>query len=253
MGENTKLSVAIKIDSEVQHVRQRSSWDCGVVCCLMLINYFNISGPVYEELLEAVGTQSVWTIDLFFLLLEHAVPSVLFTITMGIDPSFKRESYYKYELAKDEVRVPYLFSQAAKQGLPVAQKSLSEADFDFMLQKGLMAVVLVDKRFLICNECNGFASRAFRALRSSFVGHFVIVLEKTFMDVSETKQTNGAPSREHCYIYIDPDSSKPRCRVASPLFHRARTAHGTDQDILFVDRQKQLLDVDILLAKPVIS
>jgi len=110
---------------------------------------------------------------------------------------------------------------------------------------GFVALMLVDKRYLRCEDCNGLVSRAFRALRTSFVGHFVIVTHKIVPDsgevLEEGKEKGKESKPEVSYGFVDPDSSKTRCRVSASLLEQARTAHGTDQDVLLIDTRHRPL------------
>jgi hypothetical protein len=76
-------------------------------------------GVDWARLRDAVGTESVWTIDLAHLL-RRVDPSLRFvfcTQELGVNPSYENIAFYKGELAKDERRVEQLFLSAEADGV----------------------------------------------------------------------------------------------------------------------------------------
>ena len=73
---------ATAVVSQVHHARQKRSWDCGLTAALMILSGRDLEeGVDWARLRDAVGTESVWTIDLAHLLrrvrnLLHTQPAV---------------------------------------------------------------------------------------------------------------------------------------------------------------------------------
>lgn len=105
-----------------QHVMQRRSWDCGLACSLMALRGAgycpDFAFPALPDLEAAVGTSSVWTIDLAFLLRDQGVRPRMFTVTVGVDPSYDRLPFYS-TLPHDHDRVSARFRDAAALGVSV--------------------------------------------------------------------------------------------------------------------------------------
>ena len=57
---------------QAPHVSQCSNWDCGVACVQMVLRGLSREGE-RSSLLAALGTRSVWTIDLAMLLHRFGV------------------------------------------------------------------------------------------------------------------------------------------------------------------------------------
>lgn len=207
----------------VPHIKQREHWDCGISCCLMLCKHFAIN-CTYETLTRLIGTQSVWTIDLAYLLYKVGVQARLYTVTVGVDPSYKDKSFYRNELSEDELRVNRLFYEASKHDITVSKRSLSNKEFDSLLSERAIIIVLVDKRQLKCEQCSTLEKRIWGALKSEFIGHFVLVVGYT---------------PEGLYAVLDPDESHG-CVVTPTVLHKARCTHGTDEDLLVISRQAQI-------------
>eukprot|EP00615_Pteridomonas_danica_P001279 CAMPEP_0114367356 /NCGR_PEP_ID=MMETSP0101-20121206/29996_1 /TAXON_ID=38822 ORGANISM="Pteridomonas danica, Strain PT" /NCGR_SAMPLE_ID=MMETSP0101 /ASSEMBLY_ACC=CAM_ASM_000211 /LENGTH=290 /DNA_ID=CAMNT_0001516939 /DNA_START=51 /DNA_END=924 /DNA_ORIENTATION=- len=71
---------------DVMHFRQDYHWDCGVTCVQMVLRHFG-SEYTSRELMDMVGTQSVWTIDILALL-KTAYPNGTFLLcskNLGVD------------------------------------------------------------------------------------------------------------------------------------------------------------------------
>ena len=69
------------------------------------------------------------TVDLAFVLHKYGVHFRFLTMTMGVDPSYEHQSFYKTTLDDDTIRVNKLFSQARAERIAIEQRSLSMSDF----------------------------------------------------------------------------------------------------------------------------
>lgn len=91
--------------SKVPHIQQKTSWDCGLACCLMILTYGFVSSFLnhfanlifrflgksqadWKSINRAVGTDSVWSIDLAFLLKSYGVQFSYNTITIGVKEEY---------------------------------------------------------------------------------------------------------------------------------------------------------------------
>ena len=75
----------------------------------MVLRAFGRAGYDLPGLRAAVGTRSIWTIDLAHLLASCGCPPTLLTVTLGANPSYATERFYAAEMEADAVRVAGLF------------------------------------------------------------------------------------------------------------------------------------------------
>ena len=115
---------------QVPHVRQVANWDCGLACVLMVLRALGRRGLRLMDLHHLAGTTrcpppslhpyhppslppldlhattlfylflfcgdgSIWTIDLAYLLRHFSLNVCFFTVTLGANPSFALETFYK--------------------------------------------------------------------------------------------------------------------------------------------------------------
>lgn len=76
-------------------IRQLYHWDCGLACSRMVLKYLH---PVSEKefqraCCELKMTESVWTIDLAYLMCQLGVKHCFYTQTLGVDKGFKNQVY----------------------------------------------------------------------------------------------------------------------------------------------------------------
>jgi hypothetical protein len=97
------------------------------------------------------ATTSVWTIDLAHLLRSFDVCDVaLFTVTIGANPAFSKETFYKDSIKDDEARVSKLFAAAADAGILVEKRSVCLRNVKrWAASAEWILIVLVDKRALV--------------------------------------------------------------------------------------------------------
>lgn len=111
---------------ELPHIKQRTDWDCGLACCLMVLQKIfgnKFDSAKYEKICATrnFGT-SVWTIDIASIFTEFKLDYVFYTLTLGVDPSYEGNSFYKRTFNVDEMRVNSLFTVAPYLGLKVEKR-----------------------------------------------------------------------------------------------------------------------------------
>ena len=157
--------------SDVPHVRQTHDWDCGLACALMVLKALvrradaDPNTSAHARLPRSHGarradlptlrrrcpTQSVWTIDLAHLLRSfHPLCDVAFyTVTLGANPAFCQERFYRDSIKNDEARVARLFAGAAAAGIFVQKRSVCLRNVKrWAASAEWILIVLVDKRAL---------------------------------------------------------------------------------------------------------
>eukprot|EP00894_Picocystis_sp_ML_P001014 jgi/Pico_ML_1/51531/g213.t1 len=65
----------------------------------------------------------IWTVDLAHLLNNFGLEVYFFTITLGANPEFFSENFYKDNMEEDRGRVETLFHLAPEQGIRVQRRS----------------------------------------------------------------------------------------------------------------------------------
>ena len=193
-------------------IRQQYSWDCGLACVAMVLSALEAAPPLLTRLYEICGTNSVWTIDLAHLLRRYGALVSLTTIYIGPNPAYKEEKFYAKHLQDDMARVTALFGLSESSGIPVHQYSCSGQDLRWAMSSSkYLVVALVDKSKL--NEC-------VVAQGAPYTGHFILL--------------HGYDRMKDEYLVKDPASGDSLTRVPADRLEAARTAYGTDEDLLFI-------------------
>lgn len=201
-------------------MRQQDNWDCGVTSAYVVTRYLGLPES-YAQLFKLLATKSIWTIDLAYLLHRIGVHAEFNTITTGIDPKYTTHSFYSSDMPADEKRVNQLFLNAHKSGVTVIKRSLSSVEFDHYISGGYLALVLINREWVICQRCDVCLGMTIRSKKRSFVGHFVVIDGRTL---------SGA------YRMVDPASSCDYCEIDSNQMDAARRCFGTDEDVIFISR-----------------
>ncbi|EOD15687.1 hypothetical protein EMIHUDRAFT_211259 [Emiliania huxleyi CCMP1516] len=114
----------------VPHVRQSFSWDCGFACTEMALRALGV--PAREchvsQLRKRVPSSSIWTVDLAFILREFGLRFRFLTATLGVDPSYSAEAFYRPTLERDAERVNTLFGRAGAADIAIEQRSISPSE-----------------------------------------------------------------------------------------------------------------------------
>ena len=229
----------------VFHYQQRSHWDCGVSCVLMAVDKATrdeILGNMQRILHEEGFGNSTWTIDLCYLLLR-AVPKIPLhytTITIGVDPGYANQAFYNHIIKKDTNRVTERFQNASQNGIKVEKKSIDIVEIIKHIAHRGVVIVLTDANLLKCETCKYYSMACINlennclrmcgaGKKSSYQGHFILAV--------------GYDLKTERIMYRNPSVSDRECQINFKDFEEARTAYGTDEDIIFVDNETQLAKV----------
>eukprot|EP00850_Spirogloea_muscicola_P001375 SM000005S17172 [mRNA] locus=s5:572877:574655:- [translate_table: standard] len=164
---------------------------------------------------------SIWTVDLAHLLRRFAVDVSFLTVTIGANPHFVAESFYKETMEEDRRRVNWLFERAPQAGIRIQRRSLSSEELSALILSGhYLVIALVDKRKLSHPWTEGFCLPECCGLHSGYTGHYVVLC--------------GYDTERGEFEIRDPASGSERRRVSLDALEDARKAFGTDEDILLV-------------------
>ncbi|XP_063050686.1 protein GUCD1 isoform X2 [Engraulis encrasicolus] len=211
--------------------------------------------PVSEEQFQAACadlqlTESVWTIDLAYLMRTLGVRHAFCTQTLGVDKGFRNQSFYRKHFETEEDRVNQLFSRAESRGVVVKKCSVSVCELRDHVSGGHVAIVLLNALLLVCELCSApttSCSSSSAAVTSccflpaghapsiscpapvcfcrksqqpDYQGHFVVV--------TGYNRATGA------IYYNNPAFSDRVCCTSVSNFEEARRSYGTDEDILLI-------------------
>jgi len=226
----------------IPHVRQSFNWDCGFACTEMVLRALGV--PAAEcslpQLRSVVGpsSTSIWTVDLAYALHAFGVRFRFLTATLGVDPAYKAEPFYKPTLDADALRVNELFDKADQHKIAIENKSVAEEDFVNLLRKQEQLVMaLVDRRYLYRSAftsgggVSGLIDSCLSYCFSGYVGHYVLVLK--YDDVRDG------------FLLHDPAKGPETIFVPSRDLHTARRCHGTDEDLVIIPFQQPSLRMTI--------
>ena len=63
--------------------------------------------------------RSIWTVDLAYILRRFGLAVEFTTVTLGANPDYAKESFYKEHMAEDGFRVERLFQVASEPKNPI--------------------------------------------------------------------------------------------------------------------------------------
>ena len=217
----------------VRHVQQTETWDCGIACMLMAVRWLQLlpdtTTNIEEErrwMLNKVDTESIWSMDLVYLLeaykkkdllLNNTIPSFNYLFcskTMQVDQDHKDLSFYQKAFHKDQVRVTQLFQQAQTEHwnlLQLADLGLNQV-MELVRRPDCIAIALVDHAIL----------QQKKNATTPYTGHYIVVY--------------GVVHGDSLLIH-NPTSSLATEYISSSLFEKAWRAKGTDNDIIFLLKQ----------------
>jgi len=216
----------------------------GVACSQMILawlrNGVNLDTMSHKDerqwMLDTLGTQSIWTIDLMLLLTtmcskDDANCSFLFcSKTLGVDGQHNSLHYYEKAFGKDQIRVDRLFDKADEIGLNmVCLSHLGLAQvIRLVSQPYIVAIVLLDNSVL-------------RQVRQSYAGHYVILCGMSCdpVHVRKAKRSDRKSTDEYCLVIKNPGSDNEVDYVSPFLLEQAWRAKGTDDDIIFVAKRQR--------------
>ncbi|BDA40954.1 Protein GUCD1 [Coccomyxa sp. Obi] len=212
----------------VPHVRQAYNWDCGLACVLMVLRAAGIHGEDFTSLCDLCSITSIWTVDLAYLLRRFGLEVELTTITIGANPDYAKESFYKEHMAEDGSRVERLFQEAATAGITVSRRSVGCRELkDRMLMGGVLVIALVDKTRLAGHTVSAVALPAVNlglttrlGIAPAYTGHYIVIC--------------GYDCETDRFMIQDPASTAEMDSVPTCSLEAARHAYGTDEDLLLV-------------------
>ncbi|CAI9759721.1 unnamed protein product [Fraxinus pennsylvanica] len=210
---------------EVPHINQLRTWDCGLACVLMVLRTLGIYNCNIQELEELCSTTSIWTVDLAYLLQKFSVRFSYCTVTLGANPNFYVETFYKEQLPNDLVRVNMLFQEARKAGINIERRSVSADEISERILSGkYIAIALVDQYKLSRSCLKDVYVSDFYSGSPGYTGHYVIIC--------------GYDAVTNEFEIRDPAISRKFERVASSCLEESRKSFGTDEDILLISLEK---------------
>ncbi|KAJ4883404.1 guanylyl cyclase 1 [Raphanus sativus] len=207
---------------EVPHVHQLASWDCGLACVLMVLRATGITTCSIQDLADICSTNSIWTVDLAYLLQRFCVEFSYCTITFGANPNYSIEEFYKEQLPEDLLRVDLLFRKAHESGVIIQCRSVSIHEISCLLLSGnYIAIALVDQDKLSKSWLEEVFAAGLHNSNSSYTGHYIVIC--------------GYDAVKNEFEIRDPASSKVHERISSRCLENARKSFGTDEDLLLIN------------------
>ena len=242
--------------AKIEIIRQEDDYDCGLACAAMVANALGVlESPKalytrYSDLSN--GNTSVWTIDIFMLLVdvlrEAGKPDPRFTSTMcQVNTEYITNEFYCSSLLDDSKRVNGLFEEAKRTGCDIQERCMDKSEIIAQLSSGeVILIVLVNSHDLVSlipsvfsttiiprvvtdiasvlSSCCAVMSKSFTSEPlsphdASFYGHYIIA--------------RGYDAATDSVLVLDP-SQLITDRVEMSLFEKARSAFGTDNDIISV-------------------
>ena len=224
------LQFCLDAPTNLVHVKQMDLWDCGIACLQMVMAWLRPDGAESREwMLQTVGTESIWSIDLMYLLStmieQEDATYLLCSKNMGVDESHLALGYYQKAFSRDEVRVRQRFDQAACSGWPLlCIRHLGLAQVVRLVSRDdCIAIVLLDNSILR------------QRVGATYAGHYVILCGISF-EPQHLKHADGEKA-SYCMVIKNPARLAETTYVSPSRFEKAWRATGTDDDILFVAKK----------------
>lgn len=164
------------------------------------------------------------TVDLAHVLADFGLRFRFLTRTVGVDPSYRAEPFYKPTLDADSVRVNQLFERAAERDIVIENRSLKAEELASLVRpQSHMVMALVDRRHLYrqpTDTLSGFVDSVVTHCFSGYVGHYVLL--------------TGYDDVRCGYYVMDPAKTAQAEFVPASALEAARRSHGTDEDLLVI-------------------
>ncbi|CAH9098957.1 unnamed protein product [Cuscuta epithymum] len=206
---------------KVPHINQLHTWDCGLACVAMVLRTLGFVDCNTGQLEELCCTRSIWTVDLAYLLQKYSADFYYFTVTLGANPNFSMETYYKDQLPSDLRRVNMLFRRAREAGIDIECRSISADEMSLLiLSRNYIAIALVDQYKLSHSWLEDLCVASICNDRPGYIGHYVVIC--------------GYDEDTDTFEIRDPASSQKHERVSSRCLEEARKSFGTDEDLLLI-------------------
>ncbi|XP_058007775.1 guanylyl cyclase 1 isoform X3 [Hevea brasiliensis] len=191
----------------------------------MALNTIGINNCSIQALAELCCTTSIWTVDLAYLLQKFSVTFAYFTVTIGANPNYSAETFYKEQLPTDLVRVDRLFQKAREEGINIQCRSINEKEISLLILSGkYIAIALVDQYKLSRSWMEDFILSGLNGSNSNYTGHYVVIC--------------GYDAGADEFEIRDPASSRKSQRISSKCLEEARKSFGTDEDLLLISLEK---------------
>lgn len=128
-----------------------------MACVLMSLRSMGATtGCDLRVLRQLCPTTSIWTVDLAYLLRRFGADVTFYTITLGANPEFASESFYRDNLNEDCARVERLFARAAAEGIAVERVSVDLARLkDYAMSGEYLIIILVDSTSFVASAHGG--------------------------------------------------------------------------------------------------
>ncbi|CAI5948637.1 unnamed protein product, partial [Closterium sp. NIES-65] len=174
-----------------------------------------------QHLHRQCGTTSVWSIDLVALLQRHGVGVEFLTVTIGANPSFAHQPFYKENMPGDVDRVNRLFADTIRAGVRIQCASIGIQHLAWLLLSGrYLIIALVDKRSITHPLASERCPPECCGPTPGYIGHFVVLC--------------GFDGHSRMFQICDPSSHGHGGTSWVPMaaVEDARMTFGTDQDLI---------------------
>ncbi|EFA05371.2 protein GUCD1 isoform X1 [Tribolium castaneum] len=215
-----------KLHIQLLHHKQKYNWDCGISCVLMVLpkkHRHHLLKNFTKVCKEEGVFGSTWTIDLCYLLKRYEVGHVFYTVTLGVHPGYRGNSFYHNILTKDEFRVNQRFETAKASGVLVERASISMQTILDHLINGPV-IVLTNARLLNCDVCklNKISSELRKCIPwpMAYQGHYIVLC--------------GYELAARKIHYRNPSFGDRVCVMSVEVLEEARKSYGTDEDVILV-------------------
>ncbi|KAH7306302.1 hypothetical protein KP509_22G005500 [Ceratopteris richardii] len=187
----------------------------------MVLKTLGIEGHDLKSLGQLCCTSSIWTVDLAHLLRLFNIEVIFLTVTIGANPNFAVETFYKENMEEDGERVNKLFEKAPEVGIQVQWRSISAQELSKLILSGkFLAIALVDKRKLCYPWLEDLCLSDCCGMMAGYTGHYIVICGYN-VDLEE-------------FEIRDPASSSEQGRISLQALDEARKSFGTDEDLLLV-------------------
>ncbi len=101
---------------------QRHDWDCGLACCVMVLNWLRKDTYAIYDSQMVKKTIPLWTIELFHILVQEGVNVSMTTTSLGVDYHHGTIDWYS-QRNDDHEYINSLFADALHKSLPLEKVS----------------------------------------------------------------------------------------------------------------------------------
>jgi hypothetical protein len=239
------------------NVRQVDDFDCGIACLLSVLASLADDDPRLrasrQQLLDAVQTRSIWTVDLAVLLVDvcrFELSDVAFFTSAPEAPASHADLafYARDDYANEAMRINAAFAKARALGIAIGEPVSQDAILSW-LDGDHCVILLVGALLLDCCSCDELRNELVPLLPESVVarlGFSSASLTPLFKrpDGAEA-ESNSCDYQGHFITLVGVDRvnelvffanpSKRRvelCCMSFATMERARRQRGTDEDVI---------------------